>query len=126
MAEASAEGAESPETGEGPVHVKHDSKSDNEAFRRLSKLSRVEYDRVRVKEAEALGIRIATLDKETEALRPPDKTKAGQGRALNTEPWADAVDMAELLDTIEGLIKRFVVCDSDARTASTLWVACTY
>jgi hypothetical protein len=53
-----------------PVHVKHDSKSDKEAFLRLSKLSRPDYDRVRVKEAEALGILIATLDKETEALRP--------------------------------------------------------
>jgi hypothetical protein len=34
------------------------------------KLPRYEYDRVRVKEAEALGIRPATLDKEVEALRP--------------------------------------------------------
>jgi hypothetical protein len=114
---------------EGVVHVKHDSKSDKEAFLRLSKLSRADYDRVRVKEAEALGIRPPTLDKEVEALRPKGETKAGHGRALNIsdpEPWVDAVDASELLDTIEELITRFVVCDSDARTATALWIACTW
>jgi hypothetical protein len=69
------------------------------------------------------------LDKEVEALRPKGETKAGQGRALNIsdpEPWADAVDAVELLDTIEGLIKWFVVCDTDARTATALWILCTW
>jgi Protein of unknown function (DUF3631) len=129
VAEDTADGAESSKTGDDPDRAKHDSKSDKEAFLRLSKLSRAEYDRVRVKEAEALGIRIATLDKEVEALRPKSDTKAGQGRALNIsdpEPWADAVDVAELLDTIEGLIKRFVVCDGDERAAIALWILCTH
>jgi hypothetical protein len=57
------------------------------------------------------------------------ETKAGHGRALNIsdpEPWADAVDVAELLDTIEELITRFVVCDRDERAATALWIACTW
>jgi hypothetical protein len=129
VAEDTADGAESSKTGDDPDRAEHDSKSDQEAFLRLSKLSRPDYDRVRIKEAEALGIRPPTLDKETEALRPKGETKAGHGRALNIsdpEPWADAVDAAELLGTIEELITRFVVCDSDARTATALWIACTW
>jgi hypothetical protein len=52
--------AESSKPGEDPARAKHDRNSDKEAFLRLSKLSRAEYDRVRVKEAEALGIRPPT------------------------------------------------------------------
>jgi hypothetical protein len=57
-----------PPIGPRATKLTHDRKSDKEAFFRLLKLSRAEYDRVRVKEAEALDIRVATLDKETEAL----------------------------------------------------------
>jgi hypothetical protein len=70
MAENTAEVAESSKPGEDPARAKHDNRSDKEALLRLSKLSRAEYDRVRVKETEALGIRPPTLDKEVEALRP--------------------------------------------------------
>jgi hypothetical protein len=102
-------GAESPKPGEDPARAKHDTKSDKEAFLRLSKLSRAEYDRVRIKEAEALGIRPATLDKEVGALRPRVEDEA-QGSDLvlyAPEPWAYPVDGAELLDEIVTTIRTY-------------------
>lgn len=61
----------------------------------LAKLSRIEYDRVRVAEAKALGVRISTFDAEVAKLRAAG---SDEGSAFNDqEPSPETVDGAALL-----------------------------
>lgn len=94
---------------------------------RLALLSPIDYDRVREKEAEALGVRVTTLDREVQKIRNPDNTSLDAVKMFPTvEPWPQPVDGAALLDEIAGTIRRFIVCDADTVTAATLWVAFTW
>ena len=87
----------------------------------LASLSRIEYDRLRVGNAEKLNIRVGTLDKLVDDFRP---SKEGQGHALSIlklEPWPHRVDGAELVDEIAREIHRFVILsDAEANTIA-LW-----
>jgi hypothetical protein len=92
-----AEDAENSQPGEDSARAKHDEKSCKATYLRLSKLSRTEYELVRVKEAKELGndFRVTTLDKEVEALGPKGADGGMQGRAMSfpeVEPWPEAVD----------------------------------
>jgi hypothetical protein len=51
-------------------------------FKRLAALPPFEYDRVRLKEAERLGVRVGTLDDEVAKLRADDEPPASAGRSL--------------------------------------------
>jgi putative DNA primase/helicase len=42
------------------------------------------------------------------------------------EPWPNPVDGAELLDEIDKLIRRFIVCSGHAAAAMALWIALTW
>src|SRR5207249_9514117 len=86
--------------------------TDKCAFNRLSKLSRPDYDRVRVAEAERLSIRVATLDAEVDSRRPKMADDAEfQGSKVTLpdfEPWPDTVNGAEVLYEVSGAFSRFV------------------
>jgi putative DNA primase/helicase len=91
-------------------------------------LTRAGYDRVRVAEAEMLGIRIATLDKEVEALRPRIKDEA-QGIDLDLyepEPWAYPVDGAELLAKIATTVRTYAVVTIEQARTVALWIVASH
>ena len=95
--------------------------SDEAVLKRLADLPSVDYERVRKDEAGKLGIRVATLDAEMAKQRQtePEETSCGSFNLPDPEPWHDAVDGAELLDSLTDNIKRHVIlaclCGRDAR-----------
>lgn len=89
----------------------------------------VAYERARKSEAERLGIRASELDKAVAAQRPRGEIEPGQGRPRDfppPEPWPDPPDGADLLDSIEALVRRYVICSEHAAVAMALWVALTW
>ncbi|MGH8468553.1 MAG: DUF3631 domain-containing protein [Gammaproteobacteria bacterium] len=115
---------------------------------RLAALSPIEYDRAREAEAQALGVRTGTLDKEVAKARGAlgvrtgtlDKEVAkargetaeeakGQGQTFETEtlePWHDPVDGANLLKDLAAVFLQRVVMPLAASTILALWVLHTY
>lgn len=107
-----------------PVVPRPASNSDHIAFARLAELPAPEYDRVRVKEAEQLGLRVSTLDEEVLKLKPKEKAKLGAGRELTLpepDPWHEPVAGNLLLDDIAAYIKKHVRLPDSAADAIALW-----
>lgn len=99
-----------------------------ETVARLATLSLLEYDRVRQLEAETLGVRASTLDKEVARVRGKE-TDDGSGQAVifeENEPWPDPIDGAVLLDDLATIFKRFVVLPPHADKTIPLWCMLTY
>lgn len=94
---------------------------------RLALLPPLGYEQVREAEAEALKVRVSTLDKEVEAAR---KAKHGDNKQASmfaeVEAWPHPVELPALLDDIVALIKRFIVCDKETRITAALWCAFTW
>lgn len=95
--------------------------TDDEVFTRLAALAPPDYDRKRESEAKRMNIRVATLDAEVVKRRPKGNT-AGD----STEPWAEPVDGAHLLDGLAGEFRRFLVLPEHADTILALWTLHTY
>ena len=96
-------------------------------FERLAALSPIEYDRVRIAEAEKLGVRVGTFDQEVLRYRPLEDDARAAGRALSLaspEPWSDPIDGAALIGMIVETINRYVALSSAAAIATALW--CVY
>ena len=100
------------------------------AVARLAALLPHEYDRIRKDEAEALGIRVGTLDAEVARVRGdaagPD---AGQGRALRIdrpEPWPEPVDGADLLAAMADFFAAHVFLPTSTADVLAVWVLHTY
>ena len=100
-------------------------------FKRLAGLLPFEYDRLRVKEAERLGIRVGTLDDEVDKFRElhelyvDDDASPGAGRPLKLplpEPWPEPVEGVLLLNEIATAFHRYVVLPPEAIVACTLFV----
>lgn len=101
--------------------------SERETLARLAKMPLLQYDRCREEYAEILGVRAATLDKEVAALRKEGKTTKGRRYVPeDPEPWTEPINPAELLYEIDRTIRRFIVCQPEARIAAVLWVAFTW
>ncbi len=98
-----------------------------EAVSRLSQLPPLEYEQVRKTEAEKLEIgRVNVLDTEVEKLRKA-KTPENYDEKFPTEaPWDEPVNVADLLDEITSLIKKFIICAPETANASALWIAFTW
>jgi Protein of unknown function (DUF3631)/Primase C terminal 2 (PriCT-2)/Bifunctional DNA primase/polymerase, N-terminal len=93
-------------------------------FRELAALSAIEYDRVRVQEAEKLGIRVGTLDDEVDKYRDKSDDESRAGGALHLPspaPWPLSVDGAVLLDEIGHEILRFVMISRESAAAIALF-----
>src|SRR5579885_1810903 len=96
----------------------------NAAPQRLAALSPLEYDRCRQKEAEALGVRVITLDAEVERARKQRETGQRQAAIFTApEPWPEAVDGASLLTECAGTINRYVALPEGAADVAALWIA---
>ena len=96
------------------------------AVRRLAALAPLDYDRVRQAEAEALAVRVGTLDQEVARARPADgKREAGQGAEVQfaePAPWPDPVDGAALLAALAAELRRYVSAPEAALDGIALWV----
>ena len=102
--------------------------TDADTYARLAALPSAEYDRCREQEANALGVRVSTLDAEVEKLRGETGGHL-QGCAVEIpeiEPWPEPVEGAETLDAIAAAITRYVALPSGAADAMALWVTHTH
>ncbi|SOZ49049.1 hypothetical protein CBM2615_A120001 [Cupriavidus taiwanensis] len=98
---------------------------DERQFAELAALAPAQYDRVRTARAEAMGIRVATLDEQVERYRK--EADDGQPDLFpSVEPWPVAVDGAALLTEIASTVRRFIACDAETANATALWCAMTW
>lgn len=120
-------------TDNGPAPVQVDESAAFESdLALLATLPTLEYERRRQGKAKCYGISAVRLDRLVKERR--EGGKAGEetpppAEALpfeETEPWPEPVDAAALLDEIETIIARFIVCDPPVRVAATLWPAFTW
>jgi putative DNA primase/helicase len=98
---------------------------DAEHIERLAKLSPIEYDRVREKEAKALGVRAATLDKMVNAQRK-DQTETAGIDFDDVEAWPHPVDGSQLLGDLSATVQRFIICPEETAHAAALWIVMTW
>jgi hypothetical protein len=110
-----------------------DSKSEDEAIRRLAEMPLLEYERVRRDEAKKLNCRPSILDSLIHAkqllMRPPSETDNLQGTAVklaDVEPWPEPVNGAEILDAIAKRFEHYVVLPEGAADMLPLWCAHTH
>jgi len=97
----------------------------------LARLSPLEYDQVRTQKAEALGVRLKTLDDAIEKARHgAEAQQSGESSTALAppppEPWPEEVDGSALLDEIYEFFGRFLVVNPHAQVAVTLWAPFTY
>lgn len=94
---------------------------------RLAGLDLLSYDREREAAAKQLGIRVGTIDKMVEALRPKPETTAARSVSLAViEPWSEPVAGAALLDGLARIIRKHVILPASAADATALWIAHTW
>jgi hypothetical protein len=98
--------------------------SKEEVVERLAALPPFEYDQVRKEEAKILGIRAQTLDKLVRGTG--EAVEADEDPFAETEPWPEPINLAQLLNEIVMVIRRFIVLDPKQAHAATLWVAFTW
>jgi putative DNA primase/helicase len=90
----------------------------------LAKLSPLEYDKKRMEAAEALNVRVGTLDGE---VRRAKQAMDGQSSFIEqTEPWDEPVVVGEVLDEIRAAFNRHAILSKGADVAATLWCAFTW
>jgi putative DNA primase/helicase len=101
---------------------------DDTEIDRLAQLSTLDYEREREPVAKRLSIRLPVLD---ELVAIAKLKTAGQPSlpflpAVETAPWPEPVNGAQLLDKITASIRRYVVLDKGAAEATALWIVHTY
>jgi putative DNA primase/helicase len=98
--------------------------SDDAVIHRLAGLSPLEYDRIRKTEAEALGVRPATLDK---MLAQARKDEESTGLDFDdVEAWPYPVNPSELLHEVSATVRRFIICQPETADAVALWSTMTW
>ena len=90
---------------------------------RLTNLSPLQYDQVRKAEAEAIGVRPATLDA---CVKTSKKADPNEAPFEEVEPWNKPVNGAELLDDLTQTVRRFIICEPHTAQAAALWIAMTW
>ena len=104
------------------------SETAEEAVTRLSKLSPIEYDQLRVSEAEKLGVRLTILDEAVRgARRKRCESHSLSASVLPPAPMhSSPVDLPSTLNGLATLIGRHVVVSEAALDIITLWIAHTW
>ena len=97
-----------------------------EVIARLAELSPLEYDRQRDEAAKQLKVRLSTLDSEVERVR--EANRSSKASFLDdVEPWAQAVNGADLLDELRSIAQRFLILPPrDGESVVALWALFTY
>jgi putative DNA primase/helicase len=108
-------------------HLPRDAAAEAAEIGRLAALDRIEYDRQREAAAEALGVRIGTLDQLVKDARPRSEVADGRGVMLPmAEPWPEPVAAVDLLDDLAIAIRRHVILPPASVTCIVLWIAHTW
>ncbi len=97
-----------------------------QAINRLAKLSLVQYEGVREKEAKTLEFRASALDKIVAGARKEDDVLNDAAAVTTDKPYDGTVDAVLLLDEISEIISRHMVLPSGALSPIVLWVVSTY
>jgi len=102
---------------------------DNDAatVARLARLSAFDYDRIRKDEAERLGVRPETLDKERNRYlaKQAQETQEAQGSKLELyepEPWPIPVKGSEILTQTYQAIKQHMAIKEEYAIIAALWI----
>lgn len=112
------------EQGQDYGKVEEKKETFEEAVKRLSGLSKLQYAPVRKKEAKKFDIPPSMLDK---LVREEQKeNEEGDNLFPEIEPWEQAVNGDELLTEIATTINRFIVCPPETAHAAVLFVAMTW
>lgn len=96
-----------------------------EAIKRLSLLSNVQYIKVRKAEAKKLEIGVSMLDTLVKEARKKAE-KPEENIFPEIQPWDEPVNGSELLNEITGTIQRFIVCKPETAHATALWIVMTW
>jgi len=94
------------------------------AIERLAKLSPLEYDQVRISEAEALNARTSTLDAAVKKARKAVDTE--DNIFPDIEPWVVPVDGEDLLNDVVSIFKRYAILPDHAPEVAALWILNSY
>lgn len=96
-------------------------------IKRLATLSPLDYERVRVEEAERLCVRVAVLDREVKKYTSSkDSSSQDFSPFLDIEPWEDEVSAHEVLSALEAVIRQFAVLPEYAYRVLPLWITFTW
>lgn len=116
------------ETGAGFSEYTPPPETPAQIIDRLSKLSPIEYDQSREREAQHLGIRVSTLDDEVKKARGEESGPThGRRVALKPHmPHSEPVDLGDVLNDLADTIDRHLVVAPAARDVITVWVAHTW
>jgi putative DNA primase/helicase len=98
--------------------------TEGEIIERLSKLSLLEYDRVRINAAKSLSVRISALDAQVKQARKINTEE--QSLTEDTEPYSQAVNLIDALNEIRSAFNRHAILPAHADVAMTLWCAFTW
>ncbi|CAL7962704.1 hypothetical protein GAMM_40021 [Gammaproteobacteria bacterium] len=111
-----------------PILIEHKGETVVEAIERLAKLTPLQYDQVREKEAKSHNIRFTTLDKEVEKKRCAGVKCDGINNELEDgiSPWYEEINGLDITNEISELIKSHAVINDNQINATTLWVLGTY
>lgn len=105
----------------GPVE------STEQVLARLAALPALDYDRVRKGEAEAMGVRVSELDKAREHFIRNRLEEGGKDDLFPHVPlWPEPVAGAALLDEVQAMVRRFIVCEPETSAAVALWIPFTW
>lgn len=99
--------------------------SDDEKIQWLASLNPMEYDRVRIEQANLLNVRSATLDAIVKDARS-NESEADRLPFDEVEPHTKPIDPAQLLSEVSDTIRRFIVLDVEQAHAAAVWVALTW
>ena len=106
-------------------HSSVSAESIEEAVKRLSLLSTLEYDKVRASEAKKHGVRTSTLDRNVGYAKGGQQSKE-ESIVEDIQPYSGFVKLPELLEEIKLTLDRFLVLPNGASTAIAVWIASTY
>lgn len=98
--------------------------TEEEIIERLSKLSLLEYDRVRINAAKSLSVRISALDAQVKQARKINTEE--QSLIEDTEPYTHAVNLSDVLNEVKSTFNRHAILPPQADVAMTLWCAFTW
>jgi len=114
---------------ESPAQADTPAQPADEVVKELAKLTKLEYEKVRLEKAKALSFRPTILDDLVKTERAKGSGIEGEGKKrpfVEVEPHPDPIDPAQLLSEIADTIRQFIVLDKEQSHAAALWVALTH
>ena len=101
--------------------------SDEELFNRLANLPKFEYEKLRKKEADKLGVRVNFLDKVICQLRLSNEPEPDENKVIETlEPWPDPVSIIWIVDEIKKQINNYCILPNNYLAPLVAWIIGTY